>query len=186
VDRPAHLVAPRGVRENLEPLWRKGHQSDKDALALIDNHYSRRSHGSNKFMPPGRAVVLVTTDKLCLWACSWPQAHMVNRAYPGAWLCTCFRREGGPKASALILAALAATRHHWGDPPADGVLTLIDPDHVRPIAVRGVWTWGFTWKKVGFRFVGRTKKRGLLMYQLPPELVPPPQPPVAWSGNDPS
>lgn len=155
-------------------LWRRGHQYDPVAVDLANRHYSRRSHASPKFMPPGRACVLVLLGGGAVWACSWPQPQMVKRAYPRAWLNVIFRRECGPQATDLIRTALGVTRFLWGDPPADGVLTIIDESKVRPTVVRGKNVYGWTYRKVGFIDAGRTKKKGLLMLQLPPELVPAP------------
>lgn len=164
-------------------MWRIAHQYDTQARELADRHYSRVAVGSKKFMPPGRMCVLVTTDGGALWGASWPFAEYVKRDYPGEWLCTHFRRESGPLASQMILTALAVTRYVWGDPPADGLVSMIDPNKVRPTMVHGKKTWGWTWLKVGFQLVGKTKKKGLLIYRIPPESIPPPQPPVFASNT---
>lgn len=153
--------------------WRRGHQSDRAALALADRHYSRTTPGSPKFMPPGRAVVLVDDAAPALWACSWPKPELVRRAYPRSWFCTVFRREGGLPASAMILEAIGLTRGIWGEPPEDGLVSIIDPTKVKPTKVRGKDVWGWTWLKAGFEPAGNAKKkRHLMIFRLPPERFP--------------
>jgi hypothetical protein len=163
--------------------WRLGHQYDPEALAMANRHYSRVSPSSPKFMPPGRPVVLVAVDAAALWACSWPKAEMVNRAFPGAWLNTHFRRESGPPASVMIRSAVAVTRSVWGDPPDDGLITLIDREKVRPTKVRGRDVWGWTYLKAGFVPAGETKKRRLLILRLLPDAMPEPEPEPAFEAN---
>jgi hypothetical protein len=53
------------------------------------------------------------------------------------------------------------------------MVTFIDRSRVRPIMVRGNPTWGWTWRKAGFREVGETKS-GLLALQMLPEEMPEP------------
>lgn len=55
------------------------------------------------------------------------------------------------------------------------MITFIDTKKVKPIKRHGKDTWGYTYEKAGFRFVGKTKK-GLLALQLLPEDMPPPSP----------
>ena len=94
----------------------------------------------------------------------------------GAWVCSCFRREGGPLASEMIREAIAATRAIYGDPPALGMVTFLDRRHVRPVMVRGRETWGRTWLLSGFEPDGETIG-GLLAFRLRPEAMPPPSHP---------
>jgi len=54
------------------------------------------------------------------------------------------------------------------------MITFINREKVKPVRVRGVDTWGYSWVKAGFEHVGETKS-GLLTFQLRPESMPFPQ-----------
>ena len=72
----------------------------------------------------------------------------------------------------MIREAVAATRAHFGEPPELGMITFINTKKVKPTMVHGRKTWGLTYIKAGFKFVGKTKG-GLLAFQLLPEDMPP-------------
>jgi len=74
----------------------------------------------------------------------------------------------------MIRQAVAATRSYWPDVPALGMITFLDRKKVKAIKVRGVETYGRTWKLAGFKHVGETKG-GLMALQLLPEDMPPPE-----------
>lgn len=71
------------------------------------------------------------------WVTSWPFPEYVKHAWPGAWMCSAFRNEGYGIASTLITDAIAATRYHFGEPPALGLITFLDRSKVRPTKVHG-------------------------------------------------
>ena len=150
-------------------MWRLSHRADPDALPIADRHYNRQKPGTPQFVPPGRCLVLLA-DK-ALWVTSWPFAEFVRHRWAGAWVCSLFRKEGSGIASKMICAAVAATRWKYGEPPNLGMVTFIDPEHVRPTMVRGVPTWGWTWIKAGFEPDGETQG-GLLAFRLSPERMP--------------
>lgn len=87
--------------------WTLSHRADRRALPLADRHYNRQKIGSPQFVPPGRCIVLLSRDNGALWVSSWPFAEYVKHAWAGAWVCSCFRREHGERASKLILEAVA-------------------------------------------------------------------------------
>src|SRR5262245_37667037 len=95
--------------------WLLSHRFDPRALPLADRHYNRRAVGSPQFVPPGRCLVLLTETAQALWDTSWPFGEYVRHAWPGAMVNSLFRREDGPLASELIVAACAATRATWPD-----------------------------------------------------------------------
>jgi len=70
--------------------------------------------------------------------------------------------------SELILEAVAATQWHWGNPPIDGMVTIIDQRKVRSANP------GFCYKKAGFKHVGYTKRAGLHILQMLPGAMPEP------------
>lgn len=155
-------------------IWLMSHRADKRALPLADRHYNRQKPGSPQFVPPGRCLVLLTEDAGALWVTSWPFARYVKHRWPGAWVCSCFRRESGGLASDMIRDAVAATRAHFGEPPVLGMVTFIDRKHVKPTKVRGKDVYGWTYRKAGFEPDGETKG-GLLAFRMPPDSMPSPR-----------
>lgn len=113
-----------------------------------------------------------------MWITSWPKAEFAQHAWPGAWVCSCFRNEGAGVASEMIRDALAATRFYFGDPPPLGMITFIDERKVLPTMRHGERTWGYTYKKAGFVEVGRTKINNLLALQILPEKMPAAEPAI--------
>lgn len=154
--------------------WCKSHRADPAARVLADRHYNRQKIGTPQFAPTGSCVVFVSDCGRAFWITSFPLAQWVRHAWAGAWLCSAFRSEGAGRASTLIHDAVAATRAHYGDPPALGMVTFINREKVRPTMVRGVKVWGWTWLKAGFVECGETKG-GLLALQLHPAAMPAPE-----------
>ena len=106
--------------------WTVSNRADKRALPLADRHYNRQKPGTPQFVPPGRCLVLLSVDGQALWVTSWPFAQFVKHAWPGAWVNSLFRREGGALASDLIRQAIAVTRWAWPDVPSLGIITFVD------------------------------------------------------------
>lgn len=150
--------------------WRLSDRADAEVLPMADRHYNRQKVGSPQFVPPGRCVVLKAEG--ALWVTSWPFAEFVRHAWPGAWINSLFRNESRLCASDLIRAAVAATRSVW-EPPALGMVTFVDPKHVKPTMRRGQVIYGYCYLKAGFRHVGFTKG-GLWAWQLLPVEMPAP------------
>ncbi len=151
--------------------WHHTNRADARVAALADRHYSRQSHGSRQFTPPGRVLVLRTLDATAAWATNWPYTEYVHRKiHPAAWVCTFFRREPEclHRASDLVRAAVAATRWYWGDSPEDGMVTMVD---ARQVAHKR--DPGRCFRRAGFRPVGVTDG-GLLVLRLAPEDMPSP------------
>lgn len=165
-------------------IWRSSWRTDPESRELADRHYNRQKIGAKGFVPPGRCFVLKAgrDDKKAFWVTSWPFAEYVRHEWGGAWICSAFRNEGAGVASEMIKQAVAATRWKFGDPPALGMVTFLNQAKVKPTMVRGKPTWGWTWLKVGFRHVGETKS-GLLAFQLLPDDMPPPCPPLDYEGQ---
>jgi hypothetical protein len=147
--------------------WR----ADPAAAAIADRHYNRQKIGAAQFVPPGRCVVFRSVDGQSVWTTSWPFPEFVQHAWPGAWINSLFRREGGDVvASEMIRFAVAHTLAHWPDAPDLGMVTFVDPGKVR--AKRNP---GYCYLKAGFKLVGETKG-GLLAFQMRKEALPPPSP----------
>lgn len=154
-------------------IWMKSHRADQKAREVADRHYNRQKPGTPQFVPPGRCCVLYAENKngKAVWVTSYPFAQFVKHQWAGAWICSAFRNEGCGIASEMIRDAVAATRAHFGDPPPLGMITFIDTSKVKPTMVHGRPTWGYTYKKAGFKYVGKTKG-GLLAFQLLPDDMP--------------
>lgn len=154
-------------------MWCYSDRCDPAARRLADRHYNRQSIGAVNFVPPGSCVVFLTKCGRAFWVTSAPYAEYVRHAWAGAWVCSAFRSEGAGQASELIRRAVAATLAYYGTPPSLGMITFINREKVKPTMVRGVPTWGWTYKKAGFVEVGKTKG-GLMALQLLPDAMPPP------------
>lgn len=146
--------------------WHMASRADGEARELADRHYNRQKPGTPQFVPPGRCLVL-KIPRQAFWVTSWPFAQYVKHRWGGAWVCSAFRNEGPDVSSELICEAVAATRWFYGDPPEQGMVTFLDRTKVRPIKVRGVHTWGRTWRLAGFEDDGETQG-GLLALVLRP------------------
>lgn len=152
-------------------MWHGSHRADHESRLIADRHYNRQKVGTPQFVPPGRCLVLRSTDGQALWVTSWPFAEYVRHAWAGAWVNSCFRREGGEHlASDMIRAAVAATRYKWPDVPESGMVTFVDASKVRRKRDPGR-----CYVHAGFRRVGFTKG-GLVALQLLPGDMPEPEP----------
>lgn len=148
-------------------LWRKSFRCDDRARPIADRHYNRQKIGAKGFVPPGRCLVLLTENADALWVTSYPFARYVRHAWPGAWVCSCFRNESEHLSSTLITEAVALTRGYWpDDEPELGMVTFVDPTKVRRKR-----DFGRCYRKAGFRHVGFTKG-GLVALQLLPHEMP--------------
>jgi hypothetical protein len=151
--------------------WRVSFRADQSARVIADRHYNRQSIGAAQFVPPGRCLVLLASDNGALWVTSWPFSEYVKHEWAGAWVNSLFRRETTPMLSSVLISqAVSATRFHWGEPPAIGMITFVDSAKVRK--KRDV---GRCYRKAGFSHVGYTKG-GLYAFQLLPAAMPEPRP----------
>lgn len=156
--------------------WRVSDRYDPAAVALADRHYSRQKPGTPQFIPPGKYVALIADDKAAVWVTSWAKYRM--DAWRGAWVNTIFRKEGDGVASEMIRHAVAHTRAVWPEVPALGMVTFIDPRHVKPKRHPG-----YCYLLAGFEYAGVTPK-GLYVLHMTarnmpePELIPGAQQPL--------
>jgi hypothetical protein len=155
--------------------WHLSHRADPLVVPLADRHYNRQKIGAPQFVPPGRCLVLFSDCMRAFWVTSWPFAEYVKHAYGGAWVCSAFRSENAGGSIELIRHAVAATRARFGEAPVNGLVTFIDSRKVTPTMIRGVPSFGWTWIKAGFQYVGKTKA-GLLVFQMLPNDMPAAEP----------
>lgn len=151
--------------------WEQSNRFDVRALPLADRHYNRQKVGSPQFVPPGRCLVLLTPTANALWVTSWPE--YARHDWRGAWMNTLFRNESEHLSSELILEAVAATRWRYGNPPAEGMVTFVDRDAVRPKRDPG-----YCYLCAGFRVVGETKIHKRVVLQMVPGDMPEPALPL--------
>lgn len=158
-------------------IWERTTRGDPFARDIADRHYSRQKVGSTGFVPPGSCVVFrcLTETGRAYWVTSFPFAEYVKHRWAGAWICSAFRNEGAGVASDMIAQAVAATRHHYGEPPPIGMITFVNRAKVRPTKVRGVDVYGWSFRKAGFEEDGETVG-GLLTLRLRPDRMPTPEP----------
>lgn len=155
-------------------IWIASHRADKKARIIADRHYNRQKPGTPQFVPPGRCFVL--RQKRAVWVTSWPFAQYVKHAWPGAWVNSCFRKQGGRQlASEMILDAIAATRWFWPEIPSLGMITFIDAGKIRAKPEGEI---GRCYREAGFRHCGFTKG-GLWAFQMLPDEMPQAQRPIA-------
>jgi hypothetical protein len=119
-----------GDKQSPGMIWQRTWRADPRLAALADRHYSRKTPGARQFSPPGPVVCLITAAGDAGWV-SWRTDYPIADWMRDAWCCTFFRNEGGGLSSELITAAIAATRAEWGDPPAGGTVTTVDPSRIR-------------------------------------------------------
>jgi hypothetical protein len=158
-------------------MWSMSHRYDVRALPLADRHYNRRKVGSPQFVPPGRNICLLNEKATALWVTSWPYGEYVRHDWPGAWVNSLFRKECPGPASAMITAAVAATRKYW-PVPEQGIVSFVDPEHVPGVLVRGERIFGYCYLRAGWQHVGFTRKEGLWVWQLLPGAMPPALAPI--------
>ena len=151
--------------------WTVTHRFHQPSRLIADRHYNRQKPGTPQFVPPGRCLVLLENSAQALWVTSWPFAEYVKHAWPGAWVNSLFRREGGIEASEMILQAIAHTLHQWPQPPELGMVSFVDPKKVKPTMRRGKPIYGYCYLKAGFKHVGYTKG-GLWTWQMLPHEMP--------------
>lgn len=161
-------------------IWEISHRADPESAKIADRHYSRQKPGTPQFVPPGRCIVLKSPG--ALWVTSWPFAEFTKHAWAGAWVNSIFRNENGETASELIRQAVACTRFHWNDVPELGMVSFIDPKHVKPRMIRGRPTYGHCYFKAGFKHVGYTKG-GLWVFQIIPSDMPKPAQPKMTTAD---
>lgn len=133
------------------------------AGVLADRHYSRRTRGSDQFMPPGQTLVLVSKDLTAVFGWWRPDPWTGLQAMNGldGWTCTIFRNEGDVLSSQLILEAeqaLKAAGHGCGP---DGLITYVYDQKVQST------NKGCCFKKAGYRVTGRSVDGRKTLLQKP-------------------
>lgn len=109
--------------------WRFCSETDSQANAVADRHYSRQTPGCGQIGPPGRRVVLVAACGRALWLTHYPRPGFGKDGLD-AYRCSIFRNEGAGLSSRLIQDAMDLTERLWGPAP-EGWVTWVDTRKVR-------------------------------------------------------
>jgi len=143
--------------------WIQTHNCDEAGRKLADRHYSRQTIGAARFTRPGKNLVLRTAEGDAVWA-TW--YGKFRRDELDACECTIFRNESSYLSSYLISYACLASFLHEGEGSLkDGIITYVDDSKVNSVNP------GFSFRSVGFKYIGRTKKNKLMIFQLKREAL---------------
>lgn len=132
------------------------------AVALADQHYSRRKVGSPQFMPPGQTLVLLTPDERAVfgWWRPHPAAGLRQLNGLDGWTCTIFRNTGPQLSSELILAAERELLARYDCGP-DGLITYVWDSRVKSANP------GYCFKRAGWIVTGRSADGRKTLLQKP-------------------
>lgn len=149
--------------ESVVSYWLRIGKRDRRAAALADRHYSRRTIGSDQFMPPGETLILFSEDERALFG--WWRPHPASgiTAMNGldGWTCTIFRNEGHRRSSELILEAELMLLEHKGNCGPDGFITYVWDKRVRSANP------GYCFKLAGWVRTGRSADNRKTLLQKP-------------------
>jgi hypothetical protein len=150
--------------------WHLSDRADPPANAVAKRHYNCQSPDSDQWVKPGACLCFRTAEYGAIWSSSWPRAEYVKHAWAGAWENSTFRNERQDLylSSDLIREGVAATLALWPEPPALGMVTMIDLAKTRRKRDPGR-----CYRRAGFVPCGYTKG-GLLVLQLRPDAMPEP------------
>lgn len=135
--------------------WMVTNKGDTACRLLADRHYSRQTIGHPMFTRPGRNLVLKTAMGEAVWV-TWKG---IRDDGLDAIECTIFRNESGTRSSDMIKDAIQATISEWGPLPRDGLITYVAADKIQSSNP------GYCFKMAGFKVIGHSKKRGLILLQ---------------------
>jgi len=141
-------------------IWVPILDGDPIAAEIYNQHYSsersrkrRLERGTMLILGPGQKLLLATPCRRALFA--W-RVFIDDTGQRGV-NCAIFSNRGAGLSSNLICAADAIADQRW---PGERHYTYVDPGKVSANP-------GYCFKMAGWRFVGRTKKRGLHILERP-------------------
>lgn len=139
--------------------WIVTNKGDQTVRSLIDEHYSRQSHGNRQYCRPGHNLVLRNCDGTAAWI-SWRGIR--DDGIEDVWECAAFRNSSYEVSSEMIHWAVYATICEWGHIfPAAGMITYVDSKKVSSNVP------GYCFIRAGFKKKGISKNRKLLLFHLP-------------------
>lgn len=130
---------------------------DQECRLLADRHYSRRTVGARQFAYSGRKLVLrdALGEVLFVWMFPDPAMRMDGQT---GYNCAIFRNESSRLASEIILEAERCAIEKWG---VNRGYTYVDPAKIRSRNP------GYCFKAAGWRRVGESKSRQVLLVKDP-------------------
>ncbi len=129
---------------------------DPECVVLADKHYSRQSHGSPQFMPPGRTLILRNSEGTVVFG--WLHQMQCDDGQDG-YNCTIFRNESARRSSEIILEAEQMVYAQWG---LARLFTYIHASSVKSCNP------GFCFKMAGWQLCGQSKSGKLLLEKVTP------------------
>lgn len=145
-------------------MWTPTTKGDARACALADRHYSRQTRGGRQFMPPGKTLVLLTSDARAVWGVCWNKDPRGGKQFR----CTIFRNESAMLSSTLIVEATTLSQA-WARSKGitEPLRTTVDPKRVRRKRDPGR-----CFLRAGWRVVGHAKghrHRNAIVLEAPKE-----------------
>jgi hypothetical protein len=128
---------------------------DFEACLLADRHYSRQKPGSNQFMPPGRTMILRSTEGDVVFG--WLSQQKRDDGQSG-YNCSIFRNESQRLSSEIIREAEERVVAEWG---LNRGFTYIDPRNIN-----NKRNPGYCFKVAGWKFVKQTNSGLHLLEKL--------------------
>ena len=137
--------------------WVEIKDGNTDALNLFNRHYSkyhyRDGRQPKRFVGPGQRIVLLSPCKKALFV--WRK--FIDKSGQQGVNCAVFRNETGLLLSLLIMEAEKFAAVRW---PGERYYTYVNADKVKPKEHPG-----YCFIKAGWKVIGTTKKRGLLILE---------------------
>ena len=137
--------------------WIEIKDGDPRLRTLYNRHYSAYQYKDGrqpkKTAGPGQYMALITpeADAIFIWR------KFIDASGNKGINCAVFRNEGPRLSSELIREAMARAGSRW---PGERLYTFINPRKIRSTNP------GCCFKKCGWREVGRTKKRNLIVMEF--------------------
>ena len=117
--------------------WQLSNETDPAIARAADRHYSRKTRGHRRFMPPGYKIVLYIQaptwpfEVAAAWGWWRPPTPKRMDGYDGWYNCSLFRNESsGILSSVLILEAVEWANEIWGL-PEHGYDTYVWPEKLQ-------------------------------------------------------
>lgn len=148
------LIAPQ-IDFN-QSIWIDAKDGCIEGQLLFQRHYSKYNYKDGRkpklFVGPGEKLVLITADGMALFV--WRK--FIDKSGQLGINCSVFRNEGKHLSSYLILLAEQRATARW---PGERLYTYVNANKIKSINP------GYCFKKAGWVLCGKTKVRGLLIFE---------------------
>lgn len=139
--------------------WVRVNDGNETAFRIFQRHYSfrkwriRSGKNGKRIIGPGETILLLGKDAKALFA--WKKQKYSQDGQTGINCCI-FRNEGNMQSSKLILQAEQIAWQRW---PGERLFTYVNQKKIRSTNP------GYCYKMAGWKFVGITKARELLIFE---------------------